>query len=489
MSSRSIDLLFTLTLAVAGGAAAGAAALLLRGAHAPFALAATAAVAYALVASVARFRRHRAVAESQEPSPRSRLLERYARRVHELDDEADVSSTTEELFEVGLGFRRVELMIPTGHGDSWQLADGTPISESDAPAARLLPWLVDLGRPIERAELDALDLGALRGPLEAFVRSRAADLVLPLISRDEVVGLITAGERASDGELSSDERAFLRPLGEQLAAAIVYVRMKRAAVKKVEVAKDVELTAAVQDSFIPPGDPVELGAIRLAGAYLPASRCGGDWWSFRPLSGGRALVLVGDATGHGISAAMVTAAAKGCVDVALDRLGDAPDLGHILDALDAAIRRVGAGQYHMTLFATLIDPRAGEVHFANAGHNVPYVCRPRDGKRPELKVLPARGNPLGSGDGPVYERGTRPIAPGDVLVWYTDGITDGHDRDREVYGDRRMQRRLRELVAADGDVVAIRDGLLEASLAFQGRRQPDDDMTAVVASLGDADVT
>jgi serine phosphatase RsbU (regulator of sigma subunit) len=485
---RARDILGALGLAAAGGTVTAGAAALGPGIG-PAALAATTAslfLGYRIVVERARPPAAGRTGESAQ-TPLARLTRLYARRAPELDSEAEVAAATDELLEVGLGFAQVTLIIPSSKDYSWHRADGTLLEERAAPDPRLLPWLLEMARPVDVASIDELIGEDLRAPLTRLLGAHEAEFVLPLAIRDEIGGIILAGSRAERRALDADQLAFLRDVMDQGAAALVHVRMKRAAIERVALAKDVELTAAVQASFIPPREEMNLGALRLAGAYVPASRCGGDWWSYRPLAGGRALVLIGDATGHGISAAMVTAAAKGCADVVLERLGDEPDLGQILDTLDAAIRRVGGGNLHMTIFVTLLDPRAGEVHYANAGHNVPYVCRPREGKRPELKVLPARGNPLGSGEGPVYELGRRPLLPGDVIVWYTDGIVDGHgegrDGERSPYGDRRMQRALRELTSSEIDVVAIRDGLLRASLSYQGRRRPDDDMTAVVAAL------
>jgi phosphoserine phosphatase RsbU/P len=486
---RPGEILRALGVAAIGGAGAAGAAAAIGPSFGPAAVAATTAGLFLGHRLLVARARARAAQRATEPAqtPLARLAQRYARRVPELENELDVAAATDELLEVGLGFSRVLLIVPASGDYSWHRADGTRIAEKAAPDPRLLPWLLEVARPIERAQLDALISGDLRAPLDLMLDVHDAELALPLASRDEVLGLILAGSRAERRALDSEQLAFLQVVIDQAAAALVHVRMKRAAIERVELAKDVELTAAVQEAFMPRRDAVQLGDVRLAGAYVPASRCGGDWWSFRPLAHGRTLVLIGDATGHGIAAAMVTAAVKGCIDVALERLGDEPDLGQLLDTLDAAIRRVGAGQFHMTMFVTLLDPGAGEVRFANAGHNVPYVCRPREGKRPELKVLPARGNPLGSGEGPVYEVGERPLVRGDVIVWYTDGIVEGHgeahDDELRPFGDRRMQRALRELAGAETDVIAIRDGLLRASLSYQGRRRPDDDMTAVVAAI------
>jgi serine phosphatase RsbU (regulator of sigma subunit) len=194
-------------------------------------------------------------------------------------------------------------------------------------------------------------------------------------------------------------------------------------------------------------------------------------------------VLIGDVTGHGIAAAMVTAAAKGCYDVAQRLMGDDLDLVRLLELLHSSVRRAGGGAYNMTCFATLIDVEAGKITYANAGHPVPYVCRARGGGRNQLDVLVARGNPLGANEANVYKSHTRSVEPGDVLVWYTDGIVECTNPRRQLFGDRRMQRFLRSADVGDASVRTIRDQLVRVALAFQEGHPADDDITLVVGRV------
>ena len=185
---------------------------------------------------------------------------------------------------------------------------------------------------------------------------------------------------------------------------------------------------------------------------------------------------------------MVTAAAKGCCDVALRLMGDDVDVVRLLQLLHGAVRSAGGSEYHMTCFATLIDPKENSVTFANAGHVVPYVLRQANGGRPSLNVLVARGNPLGSEvEAADYRSHTQPIQDGDVLVWYTDGIVECTNFDGKPFGDRQFQRAVsRSLRGGDG-VGSIRDYVVrEATTHFDGHPAADD-ITLVVARIGNRD--
>ncbi|MEM9489526.1 MAG: PP2C family protein-serine/threonine phosphatase, partial [Myxococcota bacterium] len=246
---------------------------------------------------------------------------------------------------------------------------------------------------------------------------------------------------------------------------------------------EVELAAAVQRAFVPSGDIIDCGSVHFSGLWAPAMQCGGDWWSVHKLPDGRVLVLIGDVTGHGVAAAMVTAAAKGCYDVAEKLMGGNFDLVQLLNLLDNAVSLVGADNLHMTCFATLLDPASGVVEYANAGHVVPYICRQREGGGVELGALVARGNPLGTRDAPVYKSKSRELASGDILIWYTDGIVECSDNNRQQFGERRLQRQLRKIDRLGPSPRAVRDHIVRAVAAFQRGQSPDDDITLVVARV------
>jgi serine phosphatase RsbU (regulator of sigma subunit) len=419
-----------------------------------------------------------------DESPATRTLGRYVEQVQRARSVEDVGAATGEAVQLLLGCQRLTFLVPSTEDYSWRYADGTRLPEEHTPDPLLLGWLCEHARPIQRDAVVAARLGDLRDALERLFVAHQAEIIVPLVSRDDVVGLLCLGALPGERALRPAELGLLARVEEHAAAGVVYAGMYRETNQRVEVAKEVELAAAVQEAFVPGPKLRHHGPMQVAGLYAPASRCGGDWWTAYPLTEDRLLVLIGDVTGHGVAAALVTAAAKGCYDVALRMMGGAVDLVQLLELLHATVRRTGGDQFHMTCFATLLDPRAGEVTFANAGHVVPYLCRRGPGGDARLDVLVARGNPLGTAQKPAYRSHTRPIATGDVLVWYTDGLVECTNPEQQQYGDRRFQRSLRRLVGNGADLVGIRDQLARDAAAFQNGHPPDDDITLVVAQLG-----
>lgn len=419
--------------------------------------------------------------------PLDRLAAQYASRIHQIGTVEEVAARTADVLDLGLG-AEAEVLVPAREDWSWQRADGTALPDDATPDPLLVPWLAEHARPLWRDELDGVRQADLRPSLERLLDGHRAQLLVPLVARDELVGLLVIRERATGRTLRRGELRLVEIVAERLAPALQFVRVAAEVAARAEVAREVELAAAVQTAFVPRPEPIMTAAAQVLGTWQPTSRCGGDWWGCYALPGDRALIVIGDVTGSGVAAAMVTAAAKGACDVAVRVMGADFDLGSLLASLDGAVRRVGAGRFHLTCFAAIVDPAAGEVHFANAGHVVPYVCRVTPASDAAaatiaLNALVARGNPLGAGTAPVTRTASRPVAPGDVLVWYTDGLVESRGADGEQFGDRRLQRALRRLDPARLDPSSVHAFLAAELAAHLGGLPAGDDMTLVVARV------
>ncbi len=412
-----------------------------------------------------------------------RLVEQYATRVQKLRTVDEIASLSREMLQLGLGCERVDLLLPSRRDYSWRTLSGKTLSEAATPDPLILSWFLDNPGPITGEDLQTRRLGDSREALERLFTANRAELIAPLASRDDMVGMLVIAGFTHTDSLPTEERRFLERIQEYAAVALDYAHMHREANARVELYRQMELAATVQSAFVPDGDRLDFGAVVLSGIWAPASQCGGDWWWGHQLPDGRVLVLIGDVTGHGVSSAMVTAAAKGCYEVAQRLMGADLDVVQLLELLDASVRLVGGDDFHMTCFASLLDPATGQVTYANAGHLVPYTCRPREDGTIKLSVLSARGTPLGAGTKVGHKAHTKTLHDGDLLVWYTDGIVECVNSSGQQFSDRRLQRLLRKLDPATLDPHLVRDQIVRAVLAFQGGLRADDDITLVVARL------
>jgi serine phosphatase RsbU (regulator of sigma subunit) len=291
---------------------------------------------------------------------------------------------------------------------------------------------------------------------------------------------IARGDLDSRVEVTSTDEIGL--LGENFNyMADQLVVLLRETAEKATLEKELEVARTIQETLVPPNDTVDRGFVSISGYFQPASQCGGDWWTYHDLKNGKVLVVIGDVTGHGVPSAMITAAAKAACDVARAVTGDEVSCTQLLEIMNRAIFESAKRKFVMTCFASILDPRTRTITYANAGHNFPYLYRVGADGKGEFGSLMSRGNRLGDLPDSRYTSKTTELAPGDVLVWYTDGIVECENEAGEEYGEKRFRAAIRK--AADLDPAGMRDAVVGASLQFFGERPRKDDITMVFARV------
>jgi serine phosphatase RsbU (regulator of sigma subunit) len=290
---------------------------------------------------------------------------------------------------------------------------------------------------------------------------------------------IARGDLESRVEVTSTDEIGL--LGENFNyMADQLVVLLRQTAEKATLEKELEVARTIQETLVPPNDTVDRQFVKISGYFQPASQCGGDWWTYHDLKNGKVLVVIGDVTGHGVPSAMITAAAKAACDVARAVNNDDVTCSQLLEIMNRAIFESAKRKFVMTCFASILDPKTRTITYANAGHNFPYLYRVTDGKG-EFGSLMTRGNRLGDLQESKYTSKTTDLQPGDVLVWYTDGIVECENETGEEYGEKRFRSSIRK--AAHLDPAEMRETVVQESHVFFGDRARKDDITMVFARV------
>src|ERR671917_233213 len=201
----------------------------------------------------------------------------------------------------------------------------------------------------------------------------------------------------------------------------------------------------------------------------PDREVGGDFYDFHLLSKGRLGVVVGDATGKGVPAALVMSTTCGMLQLAAQAL-DSSSPGGVLERVNETLFARIPPNMFVTCFYCILDPKSASVSYANAGHDLPYLRR-RSGEAEELR---ARGMPLGLMPGMEYEEKETILEAGEAALFYTDGLVEAHDAKGEMFGFPR----LRALVAEHGKERSLGNSLLEGLYSFTGEGwEQEDDIT------------
>jgi serine phosphatase RsbU (regulator of sigma subunit)/ketosteroid isomerase-like protein len=230
--------------------------------------------------------------------------------------------------------------------------------------------------------------------------------------------------------------------------------------------QELRVARRIQQASLPKEVP-SLEGWQIAPYYQPAREVGGDFYDFHLLSEGRLGLVVGDATGKGVPAALVMASARSMLR-AVAQTSNSP--GDVLRRVNDALVTDIPSNMFVTCFYAILDPKSATLSYANAGHDLPYLHRGRG----EAEELRARGMPLGLMPGMSYEEKEIELDVGEGLFFYSDGLVEAHDPKGEMFGFPR----LRALIAEHGGVHSLGDLLLEELYSFTGEGwEQEDDIT------------
>ena len=306
-----------------------------------------------------------------------------------------------------------------------------PLSEGDLEA--WLRWARE-ARPEYVAEAQALQ--------EIGVR-----LAVPLRARNEISGVLLLGAPLERAEYSAAEKQLLSNCADQLALMIENARLTGRVVEQEKLRRDLALAAEVQQRLLPERPP-EAEAAQLAALSLPARTVGGDYYDFLELGEHRIGIALADVAGKGIAAALLMSVVQASLRLlAAEGVASLPQLAARLNRL---LHRSTKASSYATFFYAQLDESNLQLRYVNAGHNPPYLIRGMrvaDAAKPELEIqeLGAGGTVLGLFPQASYEEGRVDLRPGDVLVLFTDGVSEALNGKEEEFGEERLKELLRRV--------------------------------------------
>jgi serine phosphatase RsbU (regulator of sigma subunit)/predicted ester cyclase len=253
-----------------------------------------------------------------------------------------------------------------------------------------------------------------------------------------------------------------------IGATLRKQRLEQEIRERERVEQELKVARRIQQASLPKEVPT-LEGWQLSPLYQPAREVGGDFYDFHLLSGGRLGLVVGDATGKGVPAALVMSTTCGMLRAVSQAL-DSSSPGEMLERVNEALVPSIPANMFVTCFYVILDPKRGSLSYANAGHDLPYLHR-RGGDCEELR---ARGMPLGLMPGMGYEEKEIVLDVGEAALFYSDGLVEAHDTKGEMFGFPR----LRALIAEHGEEGYLGEFLMEELSSFVGEGwEQEDDIT------------
>jgi sigma-B regulation protein RsbU (phosphoserine phosphatase) len=298
------------------------------------------------------------------------------------------------------------------------------------------------------------------------VRSIAA---APLLDAEGCLGMIVLTSAAHVRRFSEEDLELLVSLASAAALRIRNIALVEDAARHRLLEKEIELAHDIQMGMLSKDFP-RRPEFELAAALKPARSVGGDLYDFIE-DGGRLWLFVGDVSGKGFASALLMAVTKTLFRALVQA---EPSPAAVLSRMNRELSRDNERAMFVTAFAACLEIASGEVVFANAGHNRPYLL---SGDVPARPITEAAGMAMGVVPGFVYETGRLRLQPGDALYLYTDGVTEALDPGGAQYTEARLEACLR--AAAQAPAAEIVATTLAAVQEFAGSAPQSDDIAVL----------
>jgi len=352
-------------------------------------------------------------------------------------------------------------------------------------AGRLAAYPLPL--PFTPGELDALIAWAAAQRPERLaeielLRAAGVRLAVPIQTRTAITGVILLHAPAGRDRHDSSEKQLLGACAGQFALMMENARLTGRVVEQETLRRDLALAADIQRQLLPMEPPVE-EAVEFVGLSLPARSIGGDYYDFIRVGEHQIGIALADVSGKGIAAALIMSAVQASLRIISSE--DGVSLPQLVERMNHFLYRSTPGNKYVTFFYAQYDSRRRQIRYVNAGHNPPYLVRSEAAGAEAavtIQELAANGTVVGLMPGLTFEESSLDLRAGDVLVAFTDGVTEAHNPQQVEFGEERLKDILRataHLPAAD--ICARISAELKAWIEDADQY---DDLTCVVMKLG-----
>ncbi|MCZ6678297.1 MAG: SpoIIE family protein phosphatase [Candidatus Poribacteria bacterium] len=340
-----------------------------------------------------------------------------------------------------------------------------------SPALSMLAEVVRQDRPLICNDVERAGL---------FGRKKL--MAVPMFGRENILGVLVVGDKEGRGgvtlDFTAEDEILLTAFANQAGVAIENAQLYQEALEGRRLQAEMEEAAKIQQNLIPDTLP-EIPGYEVQGLYHPRGNVGGDYYDYIEEANSSWGLAIADVSGKGMQAALLMATLRAGL---LSEVARQKDLSSMAINLNALLYASGTPGKYATFFYARLQPETDLLTTVNAGHNNPLLIR-SDGNCQWLGTEKG-GAPLGMFPDDMllqiaeYEQETTELFSGDVVVFYTDGVTETENLDDELYGEERLERAVKRLHHASANEIctAIYDDVME----FQGEAAPFDDLTLMV---------
>lgn len=305
------------------------------------------------------------------------------------------------------------------------------------------------------------------------LREWGCRMVVPIREQDTLAGVLFLSEKVPGFRYSYEDVNLLSVLTNQLAAGLTNARLYAEALEKQKMEEELNVARQIQMQLLPQSDPVGPG-YTFSSFAQPSRQVGGDYFDYFERPNGKLGMVIADVSGKGVPAALLVSQLQAILRSELRTDKSLPD---IISAVNQIVTESTSSEKFATMFYADLDRVTGELTYVNAGHNYPIVIR-ADGTS---ECLVTGGLVLGVIPGTRFQYGVMRLGPEDVLVLYTDGLSELNDPMGEEYGEERLVRLITENRHLSADT--LKNKLIRDATRFSLGELGFDDLTLMILKI------
>lgn len=295
-------------------------------------------------------------------------------------------------------------------------------------------------------------------------------LCVPMLIRSKLKGVLSVYNKKGGKGFTEDDQRLLAIIAAQSAQVVENARLYEEERSLLEIQQELRIASQIQSDLLPRESP-KLCGYEVAGATFPAREIGGDYFDFIPLDDDKIAVCLGDVSGKGLTAALLMSNLQASLR----------SQTYLTNSVKECISRVNRHLYQSTspekfatLFYGILDTKNHTLTYCNAGHEPPILI----GRSGEVLRLREGGTVVGIMDGFTFKETITELWPGDILVAFSDGVTEAMNHDREQFGEKSLTDLLKENVGNSAEAVV--QEIVKAVRTHAGEAPQYDDITALV---------
>lgn len=396
----------------------------------------------------------------------SQLLESFSREISTVFQEEKLASTVKETLKREMFIENVEVCFREGK-EVFKLVSLDPVARPVEIEVQTYNYLISKQAPLFADEISSkLDEKCLGEAL----KYHNTEVIVPLTRKDELAGLLLLSPKVAGFRYSSEDLSFLKILANQIVVALESCELYRESLEKQRMEEELAVAKQIQRGLLPGGLPL-MKNFDFAAFIEPSRQVGGDYYDFIPMGNERTGIVIADASGKGVPAALFMARMQVMIQ---SEVKFGKRLEEMMFSINNSLSVSSSGERFATCFYGEIDDNEKRLYYCNAGHNYPILVR----KNGSVESLKKGGLILGAFPRERYETGEVLFKPGDVLVLYTDGLSEAMDDNNIEFGEQRLTDYIVKFRVHPAEVISSM--IVKSVKQFASGINDLDDMTLVV---------